>query len=48
MCYVLMMEMMETGKVYRSPEIVIVEISTEQAIFALSFYGEDIEEWEDM
>lgn len=38
---------MKTNGVYKSPEIEIVEISTE-SVFAISFYGEDIEEWEDM
>ena len=39
---------MKVEKIYESPKAEIVEISTEQAIFAPSFYGEDIEEWEDM
>jgi hypothetical protein len=38
---------MKMENVYKSPKIEIVEISTE-APFAISFYGEDIQEWEDM
>ena len=38
---------MKTSNVYITPKVVVVEISTE-APFAISFYGENIEEWEDM
>ena len=39
---------MKIKKIYESPKMEIVEISTEQAAFAVSFWGENIEEWEEM
>ena len=39
---------MKIEMVYESPKSEIVKIITEQMVLAASFYGEGIEEWEDM
>ena len=39
---------METGNVYESPKMEIVEMYTEQAVLSASLTGDGINEWENM
>lgn len=39
---------MNTGNLYESPSVEILEMKTEQAVLSSSLTGEGINEWEDM